>query len=376
MASSQKKFELELKEAEKITAPLGVVNSMLGYEGSNTVSGAAGTAVSLVSTLFNSIKPRRLVRVRELLTAIVSGDPDKARAILETDPTVLLDKLEEKEFVLAPTGHKFNLKPYQAALAVDDIQMAAMIKPYFAKLDDEKEADRQYDEQCSKSKDEEKKWIPIFEQFNKLTFAIQNIKKGDITSFGNPSYIVTIKKGSAVEKELYRFWELLDASLENVITAGMKPFNPDLLLEAFKTYAKHFKKDFGDWDDPRALLFWQKVIGYDGIERLMPVNYVQAFKDWIDLTVERMRINAMQRRNTCFYLNDFNFYPLRPRGFIGFNFAIYGCRAAATPGLSCAGDARDATAAASAIEVFLCQKITEQQNLRQKNEIIRWIPHI
>ncbi|MHB1949592.1 MAG: hypothetical protein ACYCQI_15950, partial [Gammaproteobacteria bacterium] len=71
MASSQTQFNTDLKEAEKITAPLGVVNTMLGYEGSKIVpNGTAGTAVSLVSTLFNSI---RWVRLRELLTATVSG---------------------------------------------------------------------------------------------------------------------------------------------------------------------------------------------------------------------------------------------------------------------------------------------------------------
>ncbi|MHB1947433.1 MAG: hypothetical protein ACYCQI_04895 [Gammaproteobacteria bacterium] len=149
MFSSQKQFhtDVEVKEAEKITTPLGVVNKMLGYEGSKSVSDAAGTAVSLVSTLFNSIKSQRLARVRDLLTAIVSGNPDKVRVILEEDSSVLLEKLEEKEFVIAPTCHKFNLKPYQAALSVDDTQMAEMIKPYFSRLGDEKEADRQYEEQ-------------------------------------------------------------------------------------------------------------------------------------------------------------------------------------------------------------------------------------
>ena len=137
MAGSQKQFDTDLKQAEKIIAPLGVVNAMLGYEGSTRVRGVAGAAVSLVATLFNSIKIQRL---RTLLTVIVSGKPDEAKAILEIDPSLLREKLEEKDFVAAPTGHKFNLKPYQAALAVEDTQMAAMIKCYFAKLQDEKEA--------------------------------------------------------------------------------------------------------------------------------------------------------------------------------------------------------------------------------------------
>ncbi|MHB1947434.1 MAG: hypothetical protein ACYCQI_04900 [Gammaproteobacteria bacterium] len=177
-----------------------------------------------------------------------------------------------------------------------------------------------------------KKWKPIFKQFYKLTLAIRNRKKGDITSSGDPDYIVTVKEKSAIEKELLEFWKLLDATLDEVITAGKKPFNPDLLLEAFKTYDKHFEDYFGDdWRDPRALLFWQKVIGYDGIQRFMPVNYVQAFHDWLHNTVEKLQKNQPQDRSTHFEVYHCNsnyvpvvIYPLQRRSCPGYNFAIDG----------------------------------------------------
>ena len=108
--------------------------------------------------------------------------------ILDQDPSLVLEKLPEPKFVTAPTGHKFNLKPYQAALSVDDTQMAKLIKSYFK---DEKEAARQYDEQCPEGweKTEEKKCRPIFEQLNKLTLAIRDSKTGDMTSSGHPDSI-------------------------------------------------------------------------------------------------------------------------------------------------------------------------------------------
>ncbi|MHB1949461.1 MAG: hypothetical protein ACYCQI_15285, partial [Gammaproteobacteria bacterium] len=315
---------------EKITAPLGVVNTMLGYEGSKIAHGTAGTAVSLVSTLFNSI---RWVRLRELLTATVSGDFDKAKAILDIDPSLLREKLEEKDFVTAPTGHKFNLKPYQAALAVDDTQMADMIRPYFAKLGDEKEADRQYDEQCPQGWEgaEEKKWDPIYRQQEKLARAIRDRKADDLTSSGSPHYIVTVKAGSLVERERHEFWRLLDATQDEVITAGKRPFNPNLFSKAVQLYDDHYADYFGNnWEDARALLFWQQVIGYDGIQRIMPVNYVQAFQDWLDTTAEKIKNNQPQARGTCFEIYrgggwvKVDFYPLHERGTFGFNFAVYG----------------------------------------------------
>ncbi|MHB1947667.1 MAG: hypothetical protein ACYCQI_06090 [Gammaproteobacteria bacterium] len=333
MAGSQKQFDTDIKEAEKITAPLGVVNTMLGYEGSDPVSGDAG--VPLVSTLFNSIKTHKVVRLRTLLTAIVSGDPVKAKGILEIDPSLLRETLEEKDFVTAPTGHKFNLKPYQAALCVDDTQMADMIKPYFAKLGDAKEADRQFDEQCPKGweRAEEKKWEPIYKQHDKLAFAIRDRKDGDLTSSGAPHYVVTIKERSLVERELHEFWRLLDATRDEVITAGKRPFNPNLFLRAAQMYDNHYADYFGnDRRDPRALLFWQQVIGYDGIQRIMPVNYMQALlQDFLEYMAEKIKNNKPQARATCFqtYVGEWlvvDFYPLQVRGSFAFNFAVYGGR--------------------------------------------------
>jgi hypothetical protein len=341
MASSQKQFTTDSKETkgtEEKAAPVDVMNIMLEYDDFNKVSGRA--TVPLVSTLFNSIKTQKLARLRTLLTAIVNGNPDEAKVILDKDPSLLYEKLEEKEFVTALSGHQFNLKPYQAALAVGDTQMAAMvIKPYFTKLQDEKEADRQFNEQFPNGWEqaykqaEEKEWKPIFEQRDTLLRAIRDSKTGDITSSGEPDYITTVRKGSLLEKELLEFWKRLDATRNKVITAGKIAFPPNLLLEPLQMYAddKLYKEYFGGrWSDPRALFFVQKVVGYEGIQGIMPVNYVQAHQDWLDDTAAKLQANQPQKRGTRFEIDrgdtqeGVDFYPLRPRGTAGFNFMING----------------------------------------------------
>lgn len=355
MATSRVQTDADQKKEKETIVPLGIINDIQELAGDVKIPGNLDKTVSLESGFFGLIRTQRL---KALLTAIVSGDLNKVKEILDIDPSLLLEQLEEKDCVLSPTGHKFNLKPYQAALAVDDTQMAAMIKTYFVdKLKNENEADKQYKEQCHPPKElkevEEKKWNLIFDQLETLTLAIRKRNEGDITSSGNPDYIVTLKKDSAVEKELNEFWRLLDATRDKVITAGKKPFNPNLLLTAWQTYDDHFEDYFGnDWTDPPALLFWQKVIGYDGIQRAMPVNYVQAFHDWLDNTVEKLKNNKPQDRNTTFKIYragnwvPVDFYPLRDRGSLGFNFAIYG---------ACAGG-RTWGRGGRGIEAFVNQK--------------------
>ncbi len=318
-------------------APAPIINLILEYEGTVIVTDTSKITnqsnVLLEPTLFKSFKIQKLARLKTLLETIVSGKPDEAQAILEKDPSLLYEKLEEKEFVTAPSGHKFNLKPYQAALSVDDTQMAEMIKSFFTKLQDEKEADKQFDEQCPKGWEEaeKKKWKHIFKQHDKLLHAIRNSKNEDVTSSGNPHYIITVKKESPVEQELLAFWGLLDATLDNVITAGEKPFNPDLLLKTLQTYDdnKLNPKYFGGrWDDPCALLYVQKVIGYEGTQRIMPVNYVQAFQDGLNNTAEKLQNRQPQGRSTQFemYLSGtwarIAFYPLQQRSAPRSNFAV------------------------------------------------------
>lgn len=135
--------------------------------------------------------------LKRLLTAIVSGQPDSVEKIIKEYPRLLLEKLEAKEFVIAPSGQRANAKPYQMALAVEDTQMAEMIQAALIKVAGAKEADAQYQEQFPEgwAAAEEKRWAPIFTQLMTLTHAIRDAKLGDITSSGAPNLSVNGERG-------------------------------------------------------------------------------------------------------------------------------------------------------------------------------------
>jgi hypothetical protein len=306
-----------------IIAPQNVVNTILAYEGSYTVSHTFGT-VPLVSTIFHSIKLQKLPRIKALLTAIVSGQQDTAEVILKKDASLALEKLEEKDFVTAPTGHRFNLKPYQAALAVRDFEMAKMIKSYL----DVGEADRQFSEQARGKMINEK---PIFEQLNQLSNAIYRSKDDIILSDSE----ATVKQGSLVEKELHKFWKLLDATLDEIITIDKKPFIPDRLLsKALQLYRNRYMWwSDGAYGDRRTWLFVQRVMGYDGIQRIMPVNYIQDFRyipyDWSDQIHHHS--TKFGYRVDCNNVVQIDFYPLLPRSSKGFHFFTQGSSLCSLP---------------------------------------------
>lgn len=132
-------------ESKAILMPGGVMNIMLDYESKEAAKVSTCTG-PLVPTLFNAIKPRKLKDVSALLKAVVDGKPDEAKALLDEDPSLGLGKLEEKEVVVSLSGHRFNLSPYQAAMAVQDTQMEALIKSY-VDVEFKEEAVRQYGEQ-------------------------------------------------------------------------------------------------------------------------------------------------------------------------------------------------------------------------------------
>ena len=170
----------------------------------------------------------------------------------------MLEKLEEKEFVIAPSGQKANAKPYQMALAVEETQMVEMIKALLIEVAGEQEANAQYNAQFPGGwrNAEEKRWAPVFAQLDTLTQAISDAEVGDITSSGYPDYQLTVTStGFKVAEALAQFRSLLNATLNDIVTTG-RHFNPDLLHQAFKTYDDHYHDYFGnDYSDTRAMLF-------------------------------------------------------------------------------------------------------------------------
>ncbi len=332
------------KVTEEPIAPIDLINSMLEYDDFDSVIGHG--AVPLVSTLFNSIKTQKDARLKELLTAIVNGEPDIVEAMLERDPSLLLEKLDEDDYVTALSGQKSNnAAAYRTALAVEDSQMAAMIKNKLFELTGNNDAaNAQYREQFPDgwAADEAKRWAPVFTTLDTLTTVIRDAKPGDISSSGNPEYKLTVREGSDVAVVLAQFRAQLDALLDEVVTTG-RHFNPNLLWKAFQIYHDHFRDYFGgDWKDPRAMLFWQQIIGT--IQRRLPVNYVQAFCDGLYTTKEKLRNNQPQGRSLKIELGNMlqqswvptDFYPLSLSR-LGFDYAIFAdvTHGDGLPGTSC-----------------------------------------
>ena len=103
-----------------------------------------------------------------------------------------------------------------------------------------------------------------------------------------------------------------------------------------------FHREGCHWSDPRAMIFWQQVIGT--VQRGLPVNYVQAFCDGLYTTEEKLRDNNPQGRSLKFQLFDTgqgawvssDFYPLSVSR-LGFDYAIYGCTGWGDGGVVSAG---------------------------------------
>lgn len=299
--------------------------------------------------------------LKHLLEATISGKaPDEVKKIMEEYPILLLEKLDKNDSVTAPSGQKTTDKtPYQAALWVEDTQMSEMIKGQLIKVADEKEEAAQYNEQLPKEweKEEQIRWKPIFDQLDTLTQAIRYAEPADIKSSGDPEYKLTVRADSKVGEELAKFHSLLDGMLNEIATTG-RQFNPNVLQKAWQIYDDHYHDYFGNaWDNPRAMLFWQRTIGY--IQCVMPANYVQAFCDGVVNTTEKLQKGIPQGRSFEFEVYDgaardflpASFYPLTVSR-LGIDFAFYAPRRGAWPWGTAAGRGGAVPPAGRAAAVF------------------------
>ncbi len=303
-----------------------------------SLSRASKASYSLFQPTMNKAKKAKL---KELLEAILCPEVDAERKIdriadikkvIEKYPHLLLEELDEKECmeIRGPSGHPAAPTLYRTALATEDTQLAKMIKAKLIKVGGEKAANDQYNAQFPEGWEakEEERWAPIFKQLKVMTEAIRYATHHDIVSSGHSNHNLTVRDGSYVAIELATFRSMLDATLNDAATAG-RHFNPNFLLKAFQLYDDHYQDYFGNnWDDPRAMAFWQLVIGY--VERFLPVNYIQAFFDRLCMSEDKLRKGEPQARSLKFEVFDegrnswgpVDFYPLSTSR-LGFNFAIY-----------------------------------------------------
>lgn len=321
------------------------------------------------SQLYDEYRQFKQEKLKSLLEAILRGDPDAAREISEKYPILLLEKLAEEECAVAPSGQKANAKPYQIALATEDTQMASMLKAQLLKVADEKEATAQFNEQFPEGwkEAENNKWIPIFNQLDSLTQTIRDAQPGDIISSGQPEYKLTVREESKVAIALAQFRSMLEAMLDEIATIG-RHFNLDLLQKAFQIYNSHYQNYFGnDSSDPRAMLFWQQIIGY--IQRVLPANYAQAFCDGLCNTTQKLQKGIPQSRSFKFEILNAgrnawcpsDFYPLAS-SLLGFDFAIYGRQAGCGAARKCASRSNDALLNLLSIKNNMHTELNQHQN--------------
>jgi len=321
--------------------PKNVVNIIVDYAAGESHETLRFGAVPFVHTLFNSIKIERVACLKNLLTAIVFGRIEKVENILKESPFLVLEELDEKEWVTAPSGQNSNNKTaYRTALAVEDAEIAAIIKSKLIELADEEEADKQFNAQFPKESKEAKgweeiekdNWAAIFAQLTTLTDAIKNAKTNTFFEDKDADIILTyrskltVREGSEVGLAFAQFKVLLKAKQDEIVTIG-RHFNSKLLLEASQILKFYYYK-YSNFV-PQTLLLWQQVIGT--IQRMMPANYAQVFCRGIYQTLEDIERGGSQSRHLG--INDVwrrdssapyaYFYSLKnqnPR--LGFDYAI------------------------------------------------------
>jgi hypothetical protein len=209
------------------------------------------------------------VRLKQLLQHIAYGEKDKAEAIIAADPRLLL---LSGPIVKDYAGREIQQYPYQMALAAADVfvkfkkgvyqpgaqgeEMKEMIERYFIKLVGEEkgvaELERQrkmifpddFEEYIKQKRAED--LAAVTEMFNALGAAEALDEEGLLEECG---------------KALKKFKTHLEP--KGIITATTQGyhFDPQILVKAYKLYDANYITFGNDWNSPKNLFAWQKVIG-------------------------------------------------------------------------------------------------------------------
>lgn len=273
--------------------------------------------------------------VKKLFEYIREGEIAKVKKMLNATPRLASMQWKaakgESKVIANKAGQAISIEgktAYEFAIGEEDTEIAAMLRACIVKTDNAEVANALYNKQRPNGWEAEEatRSAPILAQLEILTQAIRHAQPGDITWSDSPDYQLTVQEGSTVAEALTKFKLMLDATLKETVTTG-RHFNPNILLRAFEIYGAHYEDYFGGaWNNPRAVLFWQQVIGYS--QRFMPVNYVQAFCDGIANTTKKLQKGARQGRALKFAISHQGisipvaFYPLAVSRF-GVDFALY-----------------------------------------------------
>ena len=250
-----------------------------------------------------------------VLDAALNGDEAVVRRMLRTNAYYLLYRGTASDF----SGRKYdNLTPFQAALITGDIEMAEMIKPFFARLENgEAEMQTQVVEifpreiekhEVAQKWKSETKFVPML---NELIGAINNAESADLQAA-----LSLQDNQSKLCKALNTF-----RGAFTELSHSEKIFNPHYSLAAFEAYVSKFNWNNLDWNIHgwnKLDLFWRQVIGY--VQRFLPATYAQAYAYSLYDIVENK--HSYPRSFNFRHDSGFSFYPLSGScSGLGFNFA-------------------------------------------------------
>mgnify|MGYP006921733590 CR=1 FL=1 len=241
------------------------------------------TSKTLDSVIYSELNQRA---AQKLLTHVVKGEQDKAQAMIEKKPELLLIRTQAVDY----SGRTIIGTAFQAALGAGDKPMWEMMLPYFKSLE-EGEAIRQFDEQFPNGIED----TPASElkaYYNAIALAIINDKGNGL------SVIEGFRKEITCHKE---------------ITQG-KHFNLQHLIAAYQAYIDNFNA-LGNWANRD--LFWRKVIGY--VQRQMTAYDAQIHCSGVQGVLD----NGSSFSRTFDLSNGNEFFPLLLESGLGFDFACY-----------------------------------------------------
>ncbi len=300
-----------------------------------------------VEILFMHISEGEISQVKKML----DKNPELALLQWNSKTTSIHNKGGQRIYVQGKTGYEF-------AVGEEDTEIAALFKAAIIKVKGEVEGQEKANELFYKQRppgweeEEAKRYAPTFVQAHKLAEAIRD-GAADITSSGEPDYIVTVEEKSTTASELAAYRKSLNDRRNEVVTTG-RHYNLNLPQELLQLYNDHYEDYFGGrWNDPRAMLFWQQSIG--GEQQGMTANMAQAYCDGLFNTAQKLQEEKPQGRSLKFEKYDstsrrWGVMDLYPGGRVdsdlGFKFAIapvggsgwcLGCGHESPPGAVAAG---------------------------------------
>lgn len=276
------------------------IHQIAGYLSGN--QNAQSAFVVACSRFYSAFQPQRLLK--QFLQYVVYGNQNKAEAILnqleKTDPDLLAQLLTQKSIAVDYSGRTIQGTALQMALGAEDVKyrddeecMAEMLIRHLKALpNSDAIMAQQIQDQFPEDWEEAEKARQERDSaaLNNVMAAIENAQEEDncdaaIQAFRD--YLEKENKGNGI------------------IKTG-KHFNTKLLTDALNLYDEKYDQFGGDWNSPKNLLFWRKIIG--GIERYLPACLAQAFCQGVyQIVGNREKLN---RQLAFRYTPDVTFYPL------------------------------------------------------------------